>query len=98
MKRESGRGPPVAEWVDVEAGSPALRLFRNSGGHLRGSTAGGAGQFLVREGPKILFMIVYLSLLVAYLVGFVWAGVKRHKLAWHDLASRTQVIYLLPSA
>jgi uncharacterized RDD family membrane protein YckC len=63
-----------------------------------GSTAGGAGQFLVREGPKILFMIVYLALLVAYLVGFAWAGVKRDKLAWHDLASRTQVIYLLPSA
>jgi uncharacterized RDD family membrane protein YckC len=62
-----------------------------------GGYQGDPGQYLADNGLKLLFGIVYLGLCVAYLVGFAWAGLQTEKLAWHDLASRTQVIYLLPT-
>jgi hypothetical protein len=51
--------------------------------------------------PKWLavVMIVIMSLTAAvYLLGFLWAAFRRHKRAWHDLMSRTRVVYDLPGA
>jgi len=46
---------------------------------------------------KLLGVLAGLILLV-HAIGLVWAGIRGHKRAWHDLISGTMVVYHLPSA
>jgi len=46
---------------------------------------------------KVFGLMAALIFLV-YVVGLVWAGIRRHKRAWHDLVAGTMVVYHLPSA
>jgi tRNA A-37 threonylcarbamoyl transferase component Bud32/uncharacterized RDD family membrane protein YckC len=45
---------------------------------------------------KILVLLFFL-IFVVHAFGLVWAGIRRHKRAWHDLLSGTMVVYHLPS-
>lgn len=44
----------------------------------------------------LIVLVVITSVLWA--LGFFWAVLRRHKRAWHDLMSRTMVVYDLPEA
>jgi len=51
------------------------------------------------EDPLLAKILVAATVLifVVHLLGMVWAGIRRHKRAWHDLVSGTMVVYYLPS-
>jgi uncharacterized RDD family membrane protein YckC len=51
---------------------------------------------VVGVGGKIvvsLLLLGFAAVVLAYLVGFLWVGIRSHKRAWHDLAAKTMVIY-----
>jgi tRNA A-37 threonylcarbamoyl transferase component Bud32/uncharacterized RDD family membrane protein YckC len=60
---------------------------------------GNAGpDYAGQRGLATLFVLIVTVLSGIHVFGLAWAGLRRHKRAWHDLLSGTMVVYHLPSA